>query len=88
MVTPALTNGDKEVRSERPHRLQKPSAILLEQSNSELPALLSQQQAITAFQAAEAARCAAETKLAIEAARAEPPSSSSRAMTPSTSQVL
>jgi hypothetical protein len=84
MVTPALTNGDKEARSERPHRLQKPSAILLEQSNSELPALPSQQQAITAFRAvevarraAEVARRAAETKLAIEAARAEPPSSSS-----------
>jgi hypothetical protein len=77
MVTPALTNGNKEVCSKRLHCLQKPSAILLVQSNSELPVLPSQQQAITAFQAAEAARCAAEaarhaaeTKLAIEAARA------------------
>jgi hypothetical protein len=57
--------------------------------------LPSQQQAFTAFQAAEAVRhaaeaarraaeavrCAAETKLAIEAARAEPPYSSSRATT-------
>jgi hypothetical protein len=31
MVTPALTNGDKEARSEHPHRLQKPLGILLEQ---------------------------------------------------------
>jgi hypothetical protein len=77
MVTPALTNGNKEAHSKRLHRLQKPSAILLEQSNSELPVLPSQQQAITAFRAAEAVRRAAETKLAIEAARAKPPSPSS-----------
>jgi hypothetical protein len=78
MASTVLANGSKEARSERPQRLPKPSAVLLQQLDSGIPILPSQQQAILAFRAAESTRRAAETKLAIEEATAnsssEPPS--------------
>jgi hypothetical protein len=75
-------SGKDEPRIERPQRNPKPSAALL--AHSEQAALPSQQKAINTFRAAEAAKHAAETALALNALRASPDTapSSSRATSP------
>jgi hypothetical protein len=77
-----LTDGKDEPRIERPQCNPKPSATLL--AHSEQAALPSQQKAINTFCAAEAAKCAAETALALNALCASPDTapSSSRATSP------
>jgi len=77
MAGVVLTDGEDEPRIERPQRNPKPSATLL--AHSEQATLPSQQKAINTFRAAEAAKRAAETALALNALRASPdtaPSSS------------
>jgi hypothetical protein len=63
MVNVVLTDGKEDLR--RPKCIPKPSATLLNDPNQ--ATLPSQQQSIANFRIAEAARHAAETKLAIEA---------------------
>jgi hypothetical protein len=65
MATATPPNGN-EARFERPRRAFVPSAALL----SGEPAIPSQRKAVEEFLAAEAAKRAAETKLAIDALRA------------------
>ena len=68
MTTAAPPNGN-EARFERPRRAFVPSAALLSGDSGE-PAIPSQRKAVEEFLAAEAAKRAAETKLAIDALRA------------------
>ena len=65
MVGTILTDGEDEPHIERPHRNPKPSAALL--AHSEQAALPSQQKVVNDFCAAEAAKRAAETALALNA---------------------
>jgi hypothetical protein len=67
MVNVVLTDGEEDAHLRRPKRNLKPSATLL--NDPDQATLPSQQQAIENFRIAEAARRAAETKLAIETAR-------------------
>jgi hypothetical protein len=63
MVNVVLTDGEGDAHLRRPKRNPKPSATLL--NDPDQATLPSQQQAIENFRIAEAARRAAETKLAI-----------------------
>jgi hypothetical protein len=88
MVNVVLTDGEEDAHVGRPKRNLKPSAALLSAdllNDPEKVILPSQQQAIKTFRAAEAARRAAEIKLAIEAEAANAtPSPSSRDSSPVT----
>jgi len=65
MVSVVLMDGEEDVHLRHPKCNPKPSATLL--NNPDQATLPSQQQAIENFCIAEAARCAAETELTIEA---------------------
>ena|SRR5882762_9586571 len=82
MVNVVLTDGEEDAHLGRPKRNPKPLAALL--NDPKKATLPSQQQAIENFRIAEAARRAAETKLAIEteAINVIPSPNSSRSSSP------
>ena len=82
MAGTVLTDGEDGPRIERPQRNHRPSAALL--AHSEQAAIASQQKAVNDFRAAEAAKRASATALALAAARANKSTtpSSSRATSP------
>jgi hypothetical protein len=64
MVDVIISNGEEDARIQCLQRKLKPTAALLK--HSEAAVLPSQQQHISEFHAAEAARCAAEIRSAID----------------------
>ena len=83
MAKTVLTDGE-EARVDLPKHVPKIAAALLRAENNEPATLPSQKQAVEAFWLAEAAKRAAETKLAVEAAlaNATPSPSTSREGSP------